>query len=92
MHTMALIRFTPTLQRHVSCADVQVDAATVRDALAAVFTTTPPLRSYLVDEQGALRKHVTVFVDGAPIRDRTRLSDALQPGSEVDVLQALSGG
>lgn len=89
---MPLIRFTPTLQRHVACADVQVDAATVRDALAAVFSTTPNLRSYLVDEQGALRKHVTVFVDGSPIRDRARLSDALQPDSDVDVLQALSGG
>ena len=90
--TMPLVRFTPTLQRHVACADVQVDGATVRDALAAVFATTPALRSYLVDEQGSLRKHVTVFVDGSPIRDRVRLSDALQPGSDVDVLQALSGG
>lgn len=89
---MPLIRFTPTLQRHVACADVQVDAATVREALAAVFTRTPNLRSYLVDEQGALRRHVTVFVDGLPICDRTRLSDALRPDSDVDVLQALSGG
>ena len=89
---MALVRFTPTLQRHVSCADVRVDAATVRDALEVVFATTPRLRSYLVDEQGALRKHVTVFVDGAPVRDRSRLGDALRPDSEIDVMQALSGG
>ena len=89
---MALIRFTPTLQRFVSCPDVVVDGRTVRDALDRVFETTPTLRSYLVDEQGALRKHVTVFVDGTPMRDRARLSDALQPDSDVDVMQALSGG
>ena len=89
---MPLVRFTPTLQRHVACTDMQVEAPTVRDALQAVFVTTPALRSYLVDEQGALRKHVTVFVDGTPIRDRVRLSDALRPDSDVDVLQALSGG
>lgn len=89
---MPLVRFTPTLQRHVACGDVRVDAPTVRDALAAVFTSTPALRSYVVDEQGALRKHVTVFVDGLPIRDRARLSDALRPDSDIDVMQALSGG
>ena len=89
---MPLVRFTPSLQRFVSCPDVRVDGQTVRDALGNVFITAPTLRSYLVDEQGALRKHVTVFVDGVPVRDRTRLSDALQPDSDVDVMQALSGG
>jgi molybdopterin synthase sulfur carrier subunit len=89
---MPLIRFTPTLQRHVACSEMQVDGASVNAALGQAFTTVPTLRSYLVDEQGALRKHVTVFVDGWPIRDRTRLSDALEPGSEIDVMQALSGG
>jgi len=89
---MPLVRFTPTLQRHVACTDARVDATTVREALAEVFSMTPALRSYLVDEQGALRKHVTVFVDGTPIRDRAQLSDTLRPDSDVDVLQALSGG
>ena len=89
---MPLIRFTPSLRRHVAVSDVEVAAVTVRDALDEVFTSTPALRSYLVDEQGALRKHVTVFVDGTPIRDRHGLSDDLQPDSEVDVIQALSGG
>ncbi len=89
---MPLIRFTPSLRRHLAVADVEVAAATVRDALAAVFEATPALRSYLVDEQGALRRHVTVFVDGTPIRDRHGLTDALKPDSDVDVIQALSGG
>ncbi len=89
---MPFIRFTPSLQRYVSCPDVRVEGDTVREALGQVFATTPTLRSYLVDEQGALRKHVTVFVDGTPMRDRERLSDALQPDSDVDVMQALSGG
>lgn len=89
---MPLVRFTPSLQRHVSAPDVRVDGSTVREALAHVFLTTPTLKSYLVDEQGALRKHVTVFVDGAPMHDRTTLSDALRPDSDVDVMQALSGG
>jgi hypothetical protein len=80
------------LQRHVSAPDVRVEGQTVREALSQIFVSTPTLRSYLVDEQGALRKHVTVFVDGSPVRDRAKLSDALQPDSDVDVMQALSGG
>lgn len=89
---MPLVRFTPSLQRHVPTPDVHVDGQTVRDALSQIFLATPTLKSYLVDEQGALRKHVTVFVDGTPVRDRTTLSDALQPDSDIDVMQALSGG
>lgn len=47
---------------------------------------------YIVDDQGALRKHLAVFIDGRPIRDRQRLSDALAADSRVYVVQALSGG
>ena len=89
---MPLVRFTPSLQRFVSCPDVRVAGGTVREALSEIFATTPTLQSYVCDEQGALRKHVTVFVDGTPVRDRVRLSDTLQPDSDVDVMQALSGG
>jgi hypothetical protein len=35
---------------------------------------------------------VTVFVDGVVVRDRKRLATAVKPDSEIDVLQALSGG
>jgi molybdopterin synthase sulfur carrier subunit len=46
----------------------------------------------VLDDQSALRPHVTVFVDGTMIRDRTRLSDAVAGTSTVYVFQALSGG
>jgi hypothetical protein len=35
---------------------------------------------------------VVVFIDGRRSTDRVALSDTLQPGSTVHVLQALSGG
>jgi hypothetical protein len=37
----------------------------------------------VLDDQGAVRKHVVVFVDGTAIRDRARLSDAVNPTSEI---------
>ena len=50
------------------------------------------LKSYVLDEQGRVRKHVSIYLDGALIQDRLRLSDAVGPASEIYVLQALSGG
>jgi molybdopterin converting factor small subunit len=84
--------FTANLQRHVSCPPTDVDATTVGEALDAVFATVPRLRGYVVDERGALRKHMTVFVDGSTVKDRVHLSDPVAADGEVYVMQALSGG
>lgn len=89
---MVRVCFTRNLQRHVALPTVEVEAATVRDALAAVFTDHPKARGYVLDDQGALRKHMSIFVDGALIRDRRTLSDAVRDGAEIHVMQALSGG
>jgi sulfur carrier protein ThiS len=86
------VEFTGHLRRYMKLACVEVDGGTVHDALEAVFTREPRLRGYVVDEQGVLRKHVNVFVNGQPVADRARLSDAVSPDDEIYILQALSGG
>jgi hypothetical protein len=35
---------------------------------------------------------MVVFIDGEMVRDRDGLSDAVEPESVIDVIQALSGG
>ena len=89
---MPRVVFTSNLQRHVNCPETQVAAKTLREALAQVFAAQPQVRDYIVDEQGELRKHVVVFIDGARARDRARLSDPVREASEIHVLQALTGG
>jgi molybdopterin converting factor small subunit len=89
---MARVVFTANMQRHVLCPEVEAAGASVRDVLEQVFADNPRARGYVLDDQAALRKHVTVFVDGAMIRDRARLSDAVAATSTVYVFQALSGG
>lgn len=89
---MPRVSFPQVLQRHVRCPAVDVDGATVREALQAAFAHYPTVEGYLLDESGALRPHVTVFVDGAVVRDRSRLSDRVAAAARIDVLQALSGG
>jgi sulfur carrier protein ThiS len=89
---MARVIFTENLQRHVPCPPTTAAGATVREALERVFQSNPLLRGYVVDERGALRKHMVVFVDNVIIADRAALSDPVDEGSEIYVMQALSGG
>ena len=89
---MPRVVFTSNLQRHVTCPERDVAGSTVRQALEAVFAEAPQVREYVLDEQGHVRKHVAIYVDGRRIADRERLSDAVGSGSEIYVLQALSGG
>lgn len=89
---MARVVFTENIQRHVACPPTEADGATVREVLEQVFAANPAARSYVLDDQGAVRKHMSIFVDGTLIRDRNRLSDPVSPSSSVYVFQALSGG
>lgn len=89
---MATVVFTQNLKRHVECPPEIVAGETVRAVLDVVFATNPRLRGYVLDDQGTLRHHMMVFVDGNPISDRARLSDPVGAASEVYVTQALSGG
>lgn len=89
---MARVHFTPQLKRFLDVAQVDTPAPTLRAALEAAFERNPRLRGYVLDDQGHLRANVVVYVDGQRSRDREVLADALQPGSTVHVLQALSGG
>lgn len=89
---MPRVSFTPNLQRHIRVAPADVSGATVRAALEAVFAGNPRLRSYLLDDQGRLRKHVNVFVNDRAVGDRDGLGDAVAAGDEIYVFQALSGG
>lgn len=89
---MPRVRFTTNLQRHVASPSVEVEGTTVAECLAAAFEHTPRARGYVLDEHGAVRKHMNVFVDGEQIRDRAALTDAVGPHAEIYVMQALSGG
>ena len=89
---MAKVVFTQNVQRHVECPEAQAAGATVREVLDNVFRENPQARGYVLDDQSALRRHMTIFVDGKMIRDRARLTDAVAENSTIHVFQALSGG
>ena len=89
---MATVRFTESIQRHVQCPTRQIAGATLRDVLDTYFADNERARGYVLDDQGALRKHMAIFIDGRQVRDRTMLSDAVDADAMIDLIQSLSGG
>jgi len=89
---MPTVSFTSALRRFLDAPPANVEGGTVSEALAAVFADRPALRGYVLDDQGALRRHVAVYVNGAALRDRERLTDPVGRDDEIYVFQALTGG
>ena len=84
--------FAKAIQRHAACPTTDVPGDTLRDVLDGYFQIHPEARTYVLDERGAVRKHVAVFVNETLVLDRERLSDPIAADDRVSVFQALSGG
>ena len=67
---------------------VDVDAATVGEALAQLDERWPGLQDRLCESARSLRPHIHVYVD----RERATLETPLASRSRVDVIAAISGG
>ena len=89
---MPVVEFAPALTRHVACAPQTVEGKTLRAALSQAFAAAPALKSYVLDEQGCVRRHVAVFVNARMIVSRTQLDIPLATQDKVMVIQALTGG
>jgi molybdopterin converting factor small subunit len=68
---------------------VEVDGATVGEVVAAL---DPVLRRRLTDEQGAIRRHVNIYLGNDNIRDLDGLGTPLRDGDELLVLPSVAGG
>lgn len=89
---MATVRFTESIQRHVQCPTRIIEGTTLREVLEGYFAGNERARGYVLDDQGRLRKHMAIFIDGQQLKDRLELSDPVGPETTVDLVQALSGG
>ena len=85
--------FTANLHRYTGGVDaLDAEARTVAELLRTLDERIPGLRHYLVDDRGALRRHVNIFVNGEAVGDRRTLGDALDADATVHIMQAVSGG
>ena len=90
---MATVRFTYALKKFFpNIGDIHANGKSLREILAEVESKHPKIKNYLLDDQGKLRDHVNIFIDGVLIQDRKTLTDQFKPDSEIYIMQALSGG
>jgi sulfur-carrier protein len=66
--------------------------ATVSEALTMLWKDYPGLQDRIVDEQGAVRQHINIFVGDEAIRFAEGLSTKVPAGAEVLIVPAVSGG
>jgi molybdopterin converting factor small subunit len=69
-----------------------VDGRTVAEMLQNLEQHFPGLSDYVVDDRGALRQHVNIFLGDRPVHDRRSLTDPVDAQTHVSIFQALSGG
>lgn len=83
--------FVPS-QLHAYTGDrsrVEAEGATLGEALADLDRSYPGMRFRVIDEQGNTRPHIRFFVNGGMVGP---LSTPLEPGDELVIVAALSGG
>jgi molybdopterin converting factor small subunit len=77
------------LRSYTGRATVEAEGVTLRALLDDLDARYPGIRFRMVDEQGGIRPHMRIFVNGEQVY---RLDAALAPSDRVQILQALSGG
>lgn len=86
--TSHLYRFFPQLENR----QITVPPGSVAAALLEIDQIAPGFSDYVLDERGALRRHVKICVNDTFVVDRNTLSDFVSENSKIYIFQALSGG
>jgi len=84
----------PTQLRNLSAnaAEVEVEGATVADALKALDGAHPGFGERLFDESGALRRFVNVFLADEDIRFLQGIDTPVADGQVLSIVPAVAGG
>lgn len=86
--TRHLYRFFPQLENRT----ITVAPGSVAEVLRAMDAIAPGFSDYILDERGALRRHVNLSIDDAQVIDRKTLADRVPEDGTLFIFQALSGG
>lgn len=86
--THHLYRFFPQLKNQV----ITVPAGSVAETLLAINEIAPGFTDYVLDERGALRRHVNISINESIVIDKIKLSDRIPEDGTLFIFQSLSGG
>jgi molybdopterin synthase sulfur carrier subunit len=71
---------------------VEVKPGTIGGAIGELASKYPGIQERLVDESGAVRRFVNVYVNEEDIRFLQNLQTPLKDGDEVSIIPAIAGG
>jgi len=92
---MPIVRMTPHLYQFFPKLEnltITVPVGSVAEVLSAVNEIAPGFTDYVLDEHGALRRHVNLCINNSILIDKKTLSDRVPDDGTVYIFQALSGG
>ncbi|HQV57352.1 MAG TPA: MoaD/ThiS family protein [Ilumatobacteraceae bacterium] len=84
----------PTTMRPLSggASTVQIDGATLSELIANLESAHPGFSERILDEVGALRKFVNIFVSDDDVRYLDGLDTKIPEGATVSIIPAVAGG
>ncbi len=83
---------TPLRPYAGSRAEVEVEGATVGEALAALVERHHELRRHLYDEQGRLRRYVNVYLNDEDVRHLAREATPVAASDTLTIVPSIAGG
>ncbi|RYG67053.1 MoaD/ThiS family protein [bacterium] len=88
-----LVRIPTPLQKLVGDqAEINVEATSLRDAVAQLAAQNEEFKTRLLDDSGELRRFVNVYVNEEDVRFLQKLDTPLKSGDEVSIVPAIAGG
>lgn len=90
---MAKVRIPTPLRKLTNNEElIEVNAASVGAAIAELQTRYPGIKERLVDETGAIRRFVNVYVNEEDIRFLQNQETPLKGTDEISIIPAIAGG
>jgi MoaD family protein len=83
---------TPLRQYAGKQSSVEVQGATVGEAMNALVAQHPDLRKHLYTEEGKLRAFVNLYVNDEDIRYLQKEATALSAGDNISIVPSIAGG
>ena len=90
--TVNITGFLTDFTNGVSGIELKSSPSTVREALNELWQMHVGLRDRVVTEQGQLRQHVNIFLDGENVRRKELLETPVSENGEITILPSVSGG
>ena len=75
-----------------STVEIEQSAATLAEALSALWTLYPGVRDRIATEQGQVREHINIFIGVEHIRYTGGLASPVSAGTKISIVPAVSGG